>query len=100
MRNRSYIEETWKKFEAACIPSDTSPHQRHDIRRAYYVGAHDVFRTLVKQLREGDEPGSEDYAVLDDINDELNGFVEEMRVKVEALRRRNEMLRQKKRDTN
>lgn len=66
----TYVElmaKQWDSFARAVIPRDASAVQRHEMRRAFYAGAHGMIAALTSESELTDE----DFQMLANIEIEL-----------------------------
>lgn len=74
------IEEQWKKY-ALGFPEEASDFQKNEMRKAFYCGASVLFYGILKQASDTknlNEVTDEDFALMDDIEAELKGFLDEV----------------------
>jgi len=75
------IEAGWLSLKVMAIPDDAPPVQIQEMRNAYYSGAQHLFASIMSMLDEGEEPTEKDLSRLDKIKAELDGFVEDFKLK-------------------
>jgi hypothetical protein len=71
------IEAGWLGLRLACIPDDAPQLQLDEMRQAFFAGAQHLFGSIMNILDPDEEPTAADMIRLDQINDELNRFIEE-----------------------
>lgn len=73
---RLLMAEQWDSFARAVFKPDTPPIQRIEMRRAFYAGAQAILFGVINAFAPDAEPTAEDLMVMDDLQRELNDFVE------------------------
>lgn len=68
------IERARQGYNAEVIPRDAGTRQRVETRRAFYAGAHILFRSIMTILDPGEEPTDRDMAQMSAIAAELERF--------------------------
>lgn len=68
------IGELWIDYRTHVIPKDAPDTQIKESRRAFYAGAAALFQTLVTMLDPGTEATDADLAKMDEIENELQDF--------------------------
>lgn len=86
--SRKYIEEGWKSFEAAAVPREAGPHQRYVQRGTFYAGAMWLFRTLTREISDGEEITADDDSVMESIDREIRVFMATVHESAERVRER------------
>jgi hypothetical protein len=69
----------WESF-ADTILGGCSPIQRREMRRAFYAGASSLWDILMLTMDEGEEPTKADEGRMEQIQDELEQFGEDLKV--------------------
>jgi hypothetical protein len=70
------IASAWAAFDQAVLdPSEIGVVQRREMRRAFYAGARELLNTIMVGLDPGKEPTDADYARMDNLHAELEGFL-------------------------
>jgi hypothetical protein len=75
------VEAGWFGLRMIAIPERASKDQLDDMRAAFFAGAHHVFASIVSIMDPGDEPTDADLRRMDQINTELEQFVEQFKLK-------------------
>lgn len=74
------IEAGWQTMRTLTLSPNAPDIQITEMRKAYFAGAQHLFASLMCIMGEdGGEPTAEDLHRLDLIDEELKGFVEELR---------------------
>lgn len=76
------IEAGWVSLRKNCIDPNASALQLEEMRMAFMAGAQHLFASIITVLDEDSEPTEDDLRRLDLINDELEKFVEELKLKM------------------
>jgi hypothetical protein len=71
------IEAGWLALRASAIPPDAPALQLEETRNAFFAGAQHLFASIMVAMEEDAEPTEADLKRMDNINDELNRFIEE-----------------------
>jgi hypothetical protein len=80
MSSRKPSEQIWEGFSNAAIPPDASKGQRIEMRKSFFAGAHSLFGLLRAVANAGeDEPTNAEMQLMNDVQEELNDFVEAQR---------------------
>lgn len=69
----------WTAFEQNVFSPEIGPVQRREMRRAFYSGAQELFSTILSMLESGDDATEGDLTKMDDLNAELERFVEDVK---------------------
>ena len=64
---RKRVDEAWRAFEAALLPTTAGPTQRREMRRAFHAGAFCVIDELAGAMSNEDEMTSDDERVMIDL---------------------------------
>lgn len=72
-----YIEVAWNDYRSAVMPEDATEEQLSGSRITFYAGAYSVMAVLENSMtsKPGDEPTSEELAIIRAIEDELQAFI-------------------------
>jgi hypothetical protein len=70
------IEGGFASLRILSIPPDASDIQVHDMRMAFFAGAHHLFASIMSVLDAGTEPTDADLRRIDLISAELDRFIE------------------------
>ena len=73
------IEMGWVAFLVMTVPENASEAQKKDLRRAYFAGAQHLWGSIMLFLESGAEATPADLRRMDQINAELNEFVDELK---------------------
>lgn len=68
------LQEGWKSFAAACVPSGAPDVQRRAMEMAFYGGATVLLKVIMGMLDPGAEPTDADVQKMSDIEAELVAF--------------------------
>jgi len=68
------IEVGWQAMRLLAIPSDASPTQVDEMRKAFFMGAQHLFASIMGILEEGAEPTEKDMDRMMLIHNELEAF--------------------------
>lgn len=72
------INQQWKDFEVRCLPKNTSPIQRREMKRAFFVGFAAAFNTMAEDIAE--LPEDEGVKEMKSLNQQLLGFNEALKL--------------------
>lgn len=72
------IEGGWKAYELLSL-QNTSPIQRSECRKAFFLGAQHLFASIMGVLEPDAEPTEKDLERMDKIDAELKKFLEEIK---------------------
>jgi len=75
------IESGWVAMRLHLIPLDAPPQQLHQLRVAYMAGAQYLFSSIIGMLEPGSEETPNDMRRMGLISDELDAFVDEMKLR-------------------
>jgi len=73
------IEQEWESYRRRIIPFGASTTQIVETRRAFYGGVASLMGLLLKQLDPGEEPTEKDLKMMDELQAELEEFLEEVK---------------------
>lgn len=73
---RLLMAEQWDQFARRVFTPETPAIQRIEMRRAFYAGAQAILFGVIAAFAPDTEPTAEDLTVMDDLQRELNDFVE------------------------
>lgn len=74
------ILEAWKSYERdILIPARAGAIQIQETRRAFYAGAQTLFFAIMNMLDPGQEATDADLVKMDEIEQELKSFVEDVK---------------------
>ena len=73
-----YIKRGWESYIKHVIPEDALPIQVKETRQAFFSGAAILFSVLMRDLDEGHEPTDEDMQKMEDLQNELYAFGQEI----------------------
>lgn len=76
------VEGGWQAFRVLYLPQDVSRGQLNDMRIAFFAGAHHLFASVLTFLESGDDATEADLRRLDALQQELDAFVEEFKLRV------------------
>ena len=76
--SKQHIEETWSGYWQAVKPPNASEVQREGMRNSFYAGVQGLLSLLVGALSPDREPTEADLQLLDDIDAELEEFVQDL----------------------
>jgi hypothetical protein len=74
------IEAGWASFELYVLPADASKVQHTEMRKAFFAGAHHLFVSMLMGLDPSSEPTEADLARVGQIHNELEAYVEELKL--------------------
>lgn len=72
------IEQMWLDYERRVLPANSGAVQRKETRKAFYAGAMCLFERLVTMLDPEAEPTEADVRKMNEINNEILAWLEEM----------------------
>jgi len=75
------IEAGWVALRAMAVPKDAPQVQLDEMRQAFFAGAQHLFGSIMTIMEEGAEPTEKDLERVEQINEELSGFIEEFEAK-------------------
>lgn len=75
------VEAGWQAYRMLSIPPNAPEIQVKECRLAYFFGAQHLFASMMGVLDEGSEPTDDDMKRLDNINEELTAFIEQIKAK-------------------
>lgn len=75
---RTPIGDAWATYAERVLPAGASDVQRQETKRAFYAGADGMLTSLLRLFGEGDEPTPEDLDLMQDVQDEIKAFVQEV----------------------
>jgi hypothetical protein len=73
------IAAGWSSFEQSIFGPEVGAVQRREMRRAFYAGANVLLGTIVAMLEPGEQETEADLQRMDDLNNELKRFAEDLR---------------------
>jgi hypothetical protein len=79
MVRQNRVQEEWLSYREAVVPSNASSVQLQECRRAFYGGAHAILQRIVGSLTPGGEPEPSDLRMMDEIEAELQDFLERVK---------------------
>lgn len=71
------IEAGWVGLSIAAIPATAPPEQLEMMREAFFAGAAHLWSSINSVLEAGEEPTANDLMRMDQINNELSGFMKD-----------------------
>ena len=74
------IEAGWMSLQAEVFPSDMPAQDLADLRMVFFAGAQHLWASINAFLDEDHEPTDADMQRMDAVNDELNEFVEQLKL--------------------
>lgn len=72
------IEGGWRAYELLTGLKDAPAIQRHECRKAWYLGAQHLFASILSFLEPGTEETPTDMERMDKLDAELKRFMQEM----------------------
>lgn len=75
------LESGWRGLLLTVIPLDASEIQKREMRMAFYAGAQHLFGSIMGILDPGTEPTENDMRRMEAINEELNTFIKEFKLR-------------------
>jgi len=75
------IEAGWVGLRLAAIPLDAPAIQLDEMRNSFFAGAQHLMGSLMSMLDPGDEPTEDDMNRLNLIQDELDSFIEDFKLR-------------------
>lgn len=79
MPKRQRMAEEWNEFSRRAIPAEANANQRRVMRRAFYAGGQAILFRLIQAFAPETEPTTEDLQLMQDVYDELQTFLEEVK---------------------
>lgn len=76
---RQLMAEQWDSFARAVLPSNCGSDQRLEMRRAFYAGAQAILFKVIMSLAPDSEPTADDLAMMDNLQQELSDFAENVK---------------------
>lgn len=73
------LAAAWTGFEQTVFSPEIGPVQRREMRRAFYCGAQELFATILRMLEPGEDATEADLTKMDDLNNELERFAEDLK---------------------
>lgn len=70
------VEAGWVGYKLFVVPKNASEVQINETRRAFFAGAQHLFASIISSLEESDDATDRDLTRMDNINRELNNYVE------------------------
>lgn len=74
------IAAGWYALRKMAIPETASAIQLSEMRKAFYAGAQHLYASIMNMLDPGAEPTERDVERMAGIHDELNRFVEKLKL--------------------
>jgi hypothetical protein len=75
------IEAGWVGYRLAVMPPDVGKVQLDETRIAFFAGAQHLFGTIMNAMEEGEEPTDNDLRRMDNVDKELQAFLEAFKLK-------------------
>ncbi len=75
------IEAGWVSLKMMTIPDDAPQVQLDEMRMAFFAGAQHLFGSIMSFLEKDEEPTEADLERMSKINDELNQFLTQFKLK-------------------
>lgn len=79
MAKPNYVQQAWNQFREVNFSSNPPEDYVREMRRAFYAGADEVFRTVIQIISADDEEDDEDVDHFAAIFDELAEFSRSMK---------------------
>ena len=77
---KGMLASAWKAFTRNILdPVGAGSLQRRETKRAFYLGAYTVYRGIIDNMGDGNEPTDEDIKILDDLYVELDAFIKSLK---------------------
>lgn len=70
------VEAGWISLRIAAVPQGASEVQINEMRNAFFAGAQHLFTSIMLLMTEGEEPKEADFATLEQIQTELDEFIQ------------------------
>lgn len=69
-----HVENAWRRYAERVLPTDASPVQVQETRRAFYGGAASLLAVMVRNVSAGDDITPADETLMESIDAEINQF--------------------------
>ena len=71
---RQLMAEQWDQYVRTVLPTNCSPTQKQETRRAFYAGAQSILFRVIEAFVPETEPTDEDLHIMQGVHDELQDF--------------------------